>query len=35
MVLKSSILDEEFSFLGAELTFLDSERTLSTAFQRL
>ena len=23
MVLKSSILDEEFSFLGVELTFLD------------
>ena len=38
MVLKSSILDEEFSFLGMELTFLgvvltffDDERTISAA----
>ena len=40
MVLKSSILDEEFSFLGVELTFLDvecsfldEESTKETAFQ--
>ena len=33
MVLKSSILDEEFSFLDVVLTFLDEERTISAALQ--